>query len=233
MSIILFVPPEAEWRIIMKGLLIKDFKLLKNQKNFFIILIAISIGMSAYMEDVSFIIGYLTFICSLFTLSSISYDEFDNGNAFLFSLPITRTEYILEKYGFALITGGAFWLAGIVIAIITQAFKNPSATKDIIIDALAVLPVLFIILAVMFPFQLKFGGEKGRIAIIAAAGAVAITGVIIFKISEMFNMDLSLIYSYLQKTDIKTLILAVIVVSVLILFISFKTSLVIIYKKEF
>ncbi|MFG6392786.1 MAG: ABC-2 transporter permease [Lachnospiraceae bacterium] len=216
----------------MKGLLVKDFKLMKGQQSFFIIVVLVSI-LTAVVSSPSFVIAYLSFIGSAFTLSTLSYDEFDNGNAFLFSLPITRTEYILEKYGFALITGGAFWLAGIVIAIITQAFKNPSATKDIIIDALAVLPVLFIILAVMFPFQLKFGGEKGRIAIIAAAGAVAITGVIIFKISEMFNMDLSLIYSYLQKTDIKTLILAVIVVSVLILFISFKTSLVIIYKKEF
>lgn len=216
----------------MKGLLVKDFKLMKGQQSFFIIVVLVSI-LTAVVSSPSFVIAYLSFIGSAFTLSTLSYDEFDNGNAFLFSLPITRTEYILEKYGFALITGGAFWLAGIVIAIITQAFKNPSATKDIIIDALAVLPVLFIILAVMFPFQLKFGGEKGRIAIIAAAGAVAITGVIIFKISEMFNMDLSLIYSYLQKMDIKTLILAVIVVSVLILFISFKTSLVIIYKKEF
>ncbi len=216
----------------MKGLLVKDFKLMKGQQSFFIIVVLVSI-LTAVVSSPSFVIAYLSFIGSAFTLSTLSYDEFDNGNAFLFSLPITRTEYILEKYGFALITGGAFWLAGIVIAIITQAFKNPSATKDIIIDALAVLPVLFIILAVMFPFQLKFGGEKGRIAIIAAAGAVAITGVIIFKISEMFNMDLSLIYSYLQKMDIKTLILAIIVVSVLILFISFKTSLVIIYKKEF
>ena len=156
----------------MKGLLVKDFKLMKGQQSFFIIVVLVSI-LTAVVSSPSFVIAYLSFIGSAFTLSTLSYDEFDNGNAFLFSLPITRTEYILEKYGFALITGGAFWLAGIVIAIITQAFKNPSATKDIIIDALAVLPVLFIILAVMFPFQLKFGGEKGRIAIIAAAGAVA------------------------------------------------------------
>ena len=33
-------------------------------------------------------------------MSSISYDEFDNGNAFLFSLPITRKDYVLEKYIF-------------------------------------------------------------------------------------------------------------------------------------
>ena len=90
----------------MKGLLIKDFKLLQGQKNFFITIIAIAGIMAIFMEDASFIIGYMTFVGSLFTLSTISYDEFDNGNAFLFSLPITRKDYILEKYGFGLIVGG-------------------------------------------------------------------------------------------------------------------------------
>ena len=45
----------------------------------------------------SFPIGFLGFVGALFSLSSISYDEFDNGNAFLFSLPITRKDYVLDK----------------------------------------------------------------------------------------------------------------------------------------
>ena len=66
----------------MKGLLIKDFKLMKNQKNF---LFVIFIGATASMllsGFSSFLMGYFPFICSFFVLSTISYDEFDNGNAF-------------------------------------------------------------------------------------------------------------------------------------------------------
>ena len=73
----------------MKGLLIKDFKLLKGQKNFFMAITAISIIMIIVSPGTSFPIGFLGFVGALFSLSSISYDEFDNGNAFLFSLPIT------------------------------------------------------------------------------------------------------------------------------------------------
>ena len=73
----------------MKGLLIKDFKLLKGQKNFFMTITAISIIMIIVSPGTSFPIGFLGFVGALFSLSSISYDEFDNGNAFLFSLPIT------------------------------------------------------------------------------------------------------------------------------------------------
>ena len=69
----------------MKGLLIKDFKLLKVQKNSFLLILCIAIGMEIFTNSTSssFIIGYLSFVATLFTLSSISYDEFDNGNAFL------------------------------------------------------------------------------------------------------------------------------------------------------
>ena len=82
----------------MKGLLIKDFKLLKVQKNFFLLILCITIGMEIFTNSASssFIIGFLSFVATLFTLSSISYDEFDNGNAFLFSLPITRKSYVTE-----------------------------------------------------------------------------------------------------------------------------------------
>ena len=100
----------------MKGLLIKDFKLLKGQKNFFMAITAISIIMIIVSPGTSFPIGFLGFVGALFSLSSISYDEFDNGNAFLFSLPITRKDYVLEKYIFGLISGIMSLLLGTVIS---------------------------------------------------------------------------------------------------------------------
>ena len=66
----------------MKGLLVKDFKLMKLQKNFFLLILVIAIGMIVFTNDVTFPLAFLIFIVSLFTLSTVSYDEFDNGNAF-------------------------------------------------------------------------------------------------------------------------------------------------------
>ena len=49
----------------MKGLIIKDFKLLMMQKSFFITLaiVAIFFGITT---DTIFVIGFLTMICSMF-----------------------------------------------------------------------------------------------------------------------------------------------------------------------
>ncbi len=54
------------------------------QKNFLLLILAIVIGMMIFTDDVIFPLGFLSFIVSLFTVSTISYDDFDNGNAFLF-----------------------------------------------------------------------------------------------------------------------------------------------------
>ena len=70
----------------MKGLLIKDLRLLGGQKTFFGALIVIAAGMTLFTEDTTFAVGFLALVASMFSLSSISYDEMDNGNAFLFCL---------------------------------------------------------------------------------------------------------------------------------------------------
>ena len=53
----------------MKGLLIKDFKLLKGQKNFFMTITAISIIMIIVSQWTSFPIGFLGFVWELLSLS--------------------------------------------------------------------------------------------------------------------------------------------------------------------
>ena len=60
----------------MKGLLIKDYKLILNQKNFFCLMIALSVGMLLFSDDVIFPLGFLIFVISLFTISTISYDDY-------------------------------------------------------------------------------------------------------------------------------------------------------------
>ena len=217
----------------MKGLLIKDFKLLKNQKNFFIILIAIVIGMSAYMEDVSFIIGYLTFICSMFTLSSISYDEFDNGNAFLFSLPITRRGYVMEKYGFGLLMGGSCWLFGTLIALVSGQVRGTNSIQDTLEMALVFFPVMLLILEMMIPFQLKFGGEKGRIAAIVMAGIVFIVFLGVAEIAKMMHVDLNGLLNRLETMDGRVLGVFAAAVSIAGLLLSGRISVAIMEKKEF
>lgn len=124
--------------------------------------------------------GYscLTNVLSLFTLSTISYDEFDNGNAFLFTLPISRAGYAVEKYCLALLLGGGAWVLAIFFAMVIAIVRGTVSVSDIAMTAVMILPALIVIQAVMIPFQLKFGGEKGRSALIGAVGLLFVIGIV-------------------------------------------------------
>lgn len=218
----------------MTGLLVKDFKLMATQKNFFLVILLIVIGMISFTEDVSFPLGFLTFALSLFTLSTISYDEFDNGYAFLFTLPITRVGYVLEKYCLGFLLGFGSWLLATFLGLIATVVRDTTSLTEIWEIAAMILPVMIIIQSIMIPFQLKFGGEKGRIAIIGAVGLLVVAGVVIVKGAKLFfNVDLIAQLNTLPIVSMGMLFLIALVIAMLLFALSVRISISIMKKKQF
>ena len=218
----------------MKGLLAKDLKLMMLQKNFLLLILAIVIGMMVFTDDVVFPLGFLSFVVSLFTVSTIIYDDFDNGNAFLFTLPITRNNYVVEKYFLSLLFGCIAWILATVLAVIATLLKGTLPIKELVQISLIILPIMIVIQAIMLPFQFKFGGDKGRIAMIGAFGALAVIALVIVKGAKaIFNIDLVNIVDTLPTVSMGALAIIAIIVALLLLFISMKISLSIMNKKEF
>lgn len=217
----------------MKGLLIKDFCLMKGQKNFFFLIIAVTLGITVFGDDMTFALGFLTFVVSLFSLSTISYDEFDNGNAFLFTLPFTRTRYAVEKYVLALLLGGAGWILSTGTVILVNVYKDVLSISDITISAFMIIPAMLIIQAIMIPFHLKFGGEKGRLAIIGALGVVFALGAVIVKIADGMNVNLTTMLNGLTTINVTTMLVILFLIALLIWGISMMISISVMRKKEF
>ena len=217
----------------MKGLWIKDIKLMKMQKNFFFAILAISIAVAVFADDISFTVGFPAFVLSMFTLSTISYDEFDNGNAFLFSLPITRKLYVVEKYAFGLFLGCGGLLLSALLTMIASSVKGVAQPTDILTVAFLILPLILLMQAVMLPFQLKLGGEKGRLVIIASIGLIIVLGAVINTIAKIVNIEFSVVFSNLQAMSIGSLLFTASAAALLLLLISMKLSISIMKKKEF
>lgn len=214
----------------MKGLFVKDFELMKEQKNAYLLIIAIALIMTVWSKENYFAIGFLGLIGSLFTLSSISYDEFDNGNAFLFTLPITRKGYVYEKYLFGLAIGICFIIVGVMISLIAVVI-NHAAMTEIFGQALPMLSMIIIALALMLPIQLKFGGEKGRIILIGIIGVIFFLGMLIKDNLQALNLT-EIIQKLSEMSDV-TLFLFSLLVAIVALMISLYSSVLIMEKKEF
>ena len=74
----------------MKGLLIKDFKILKGQKQFFAAVLIVMTVFLMTSTSLSFVISYITVIMAMLTLTTIGYDEHENRMGYLFTLPVSR-----------------------------------------------------------------------------------------------------------------------------------------------
>lgn len=73
----------------MKGLLIKDFNLLKKRGIFFLVFIA---GYAVYQLGTfnsEAAVGFATLMIGVFSLTTINYDEYENGMLFLFTLNVS------------------------------------------------------------------------------------------------------------------------------------------------
>lgn len=138
----------------MKGLLVKDFLLMIKSKK--VILFMLFIGIIGGINDISFATGYILMVLAILSLSTISYDEANHGLNTLFTLPITRSDYVKEKYLFSLIITGI----GFVLVTILNCFS-----KSGFVEIVTILSTSLLLLSISLPFQLKEGNEKGRIVL--------------------------------------------------------------------
>lgn len=161
----------------MKGLLIKDIKTMFGvQKTTILFLIAFEIWF-CFMGMVQMAMGYTIFLAIFLSISTINYDDFNNGTAFLFTLPFERKEYVTEKYLFGILLGIGGAVIGLLVTIVQGvATQGVLEWKEPLVTVLAILAVSILMLAAALPIQLKFGAEKGRLISMLFYGAVGLMG---------------------------------------------------------
>ncbi len=215
----------------MIGLLIKDWQLMKRQARYYgiVALLACAMCFAAGSRDYSsFITSYLTFMISMYSISSFTYDEYENGMAFLMALPCGRRDYVREKYlfSFLLITGG--WLIGILLRLLFFLIRFSAAEY---LEQLPGEPV-YLLLCLMYvgctiPILIKYGVEKGRGI---AFGALAILAVGVFSIAKCGILKNVNRLSTLSPAVVLSILLTA---CVLILGIAYVLSVRMMEKKEF
>lgn len=165
----------------MKGLMVKDLRLLLQRKSFFALLIIAAAALGMTDSGTSFLIMYFTIVMSVFVSSTVTYDEYDNCYPFLFTLPVTRKIYAQEKYLFGIVLGLAADIIATCIAVAVTLARGEQITADIFESTVMAVPVFLLVNAVSLPFTLKYGVEKSRTGMMAAGGIVLAAGFFAFK----------------------------------------------------
>ena len=166
----------------MKGLLIKDLRLVFRRKQQLFILLAFC-AMIAFSTDGSFIIGYAAGLTGILGLSTLAFDEQDNGFPFLFSLPVDIKTYVNEKYLFCILldlVGAVIGTAMFILACLTKG--HTETISDGIVYLTLYLPATQLLILSILPVQMVFGREKSRIITMIVYGILFVLSAVIVKI---------------------------------------------------
>ena len=159
----------------MKGLIIKDFCLVKGYCKYYILLMAAFSLFSLFSEQ-SYWTIFPCIYAGLIPMTLQAYDEREHWTAFSGALPYTKAQLVSAKYIDGLIYGGVTFAVNMILQLIkalASGNAEPGRLTGILCFSFAamLLPV-----AVMLPFVFRFGTEKGRImSIMVIALVIGVT----------------------------------------------------------
>ena len=221
----------------MKGLLVKDFKILMNQKKFMIMFCLVAIVLSFSMDS-SFIVSYISMIGTILTLSTISFDYQDEGYSFLMTLPIRRGDYAIGKYAFTVLGLACFWGVSIVLQFASFFIQGHEFDlAETLLADICLLPLFIFVAAVLIPIEIKFSPEKVRVVMFLFFGIVLVIAMggkaLLEKLHDNTGIEFVSKLEALDSVNPLPLIMGVFAISVIMLAVSMIISIRIMEKREF
>jgi len=210
----------------MLGLIKKDFLIMKaNFKSMaiiFIIYIALAVQGTFDATFVVPLIGIMLFI------STFSYDDFNNWNAYAVTLPDGRKNVVRAKYLSSIIFIVILGIISLVLSIAINYTKTNSINSEEVISSLMGTALsCVIIISLLYPIIFKFGATNGRIILFGVIFGIAGIGALIAQF-----VDMTFLIDMINELD-NAPIIGIPIISIMFLYISYLIAYQIYQNKEF
>ena len=156
----------------MKGLLLKDWYMVKKYCRAYLLIAIVFIAISFFSNDNMFFVFYPCLLCGMIPVNLLAYDERSHWMQYSGTLPYTKTQIVSGKYLIGLLAQ----LTVLAATGIAHGVKMYAAGNFVLGD-FAVLMLLMLIVSTLsssicLPFVFKLGVEKGRTAYYVMVGFV-------------------------------------------------------------
>ncbi len=207
----------------MKGLLLKDWYMLKKYCRAYLLIAAAFIAGSLINMNNMFFTFYPCLLCGMIPVTLLGYDEQSRWLQYSGSLPYTKTQIVSEKYLLGLLALAAL----LIVSGIAQGIKM-RISGDFLPNDYSMLMLMMLIMgtlaaSISLPLIFKLGVEKGRIAYYVMIGFVC--GVSVLA-SRLFSGHLEM------KIQVNSLLIAASIAAVGIYILSWYLSIVFYKKRE-
>ena len=224
---------------VIKGLLKKDLLNLASYKQSLFIIIAFLAIFSAFNKEmVKFLPIAVSTAMGMIVLSTFNYDEIAKADSFILSFPTNRKEIVKEKYILvisSMILGG---IIGIILTIVVNylirsvnpEFQVTIEYNSLIMTTLSGMFGIALVESIQIPSIYRWGAEKGRIQmfiLIFLIIAIIVGGAFLFSNLKL-GINIEKISNFLSNYGLIILIIT----TMLMLYISYKTSCKIYCKKN-
>ena len=171
----------------MKGLLLKDWYMMKKYCKSYIIIAAVFTALSLASKGNMFFVFYPCLLCGMIPVNLLGYDERSRWMQYSGTMPYTKTQLVSAKYLIGLLSQTAM----LIVMGIAQGIKT-TVSGDFVWNDFIVLMLMMLIMATLtssisLPFIFKLGVEKGRTAYYLMIGMVCGASVLA---SSFFRSDL-------------------------------------------
>ncbi|MBP3377584.1 MAG: ABC-2 transporter permease [Clostridia bacterium] len=148
----------------MKGLLLKDWYMMKKYCRAYLLIAVVFIAISFYSDNNLFFVFYPCLLCGMIPVNLLAYDERSRWLEYSGTLPYTKEQIVSGKY----LIGLFAQLAVFFVTGVAQALKMVIADA-FVLGEFGVIMMLMLIVSILsssicLPFVFKLGVEKGRTA---------------------------------------------------------------------
>ena len=172
----------------MKGLLLKDWYMIKQYCKIYLVIavvFAVASVMNANDENLFFVF-YPCVLCGMIPVNLLGYDERSRWDRYCGTLPYTKAQLVSAKY----LVGLCIQIAMLLVTGAAQAVKmvmeGTFSFDDFIVLMLLLLAMATLSSSITLPFIFKLGIEKGRTAYYVTIGVVCGLCVIVSRLLKEF-----------------------------------------------
>ena len=216
----------------MKGLFIKDWRLMGRQVKMMLLFILVFLVLfSTTMDDIQFLSGLYTMIFVFLPINCFAYDEMCHFDKFAACTPLPVSRIVLTRYLAALSVGGAgILLIGGVQSVIQLIKKTePGAVLSNLLLLLIYFGVAVLMMSVLFPLMYKFGTNRSRLIMLLV---FAVPAMLFFAAVNLLPED-ALTHLAMPESFLRTLPFFAAAILLLGLWLSISISIRICQNKEY
>ena len=168
----------------MKGLLLKDWYMMKKYCRYYLFVSIGFIILSMMSSGNMFFIFYPCLLSGMIPVNLLGYDERSRFTEYVGTLPYTKTQIVSEKYLIGLFTQIAMLIVICAAQGVKMGIEGTFVLKEFLLLMMLLLIMTSVASSLTLPFVFKYGVEKGRGAYYVMIGVVCAGSIIattIFK----------------------------------------------------